>query len=92
MGKYEITIGTESEGSFVYNWKPWDNDGFRESGIKTNGWRTFIVPLELFTNNGATISDASKIRDLKISFNNADSGKPIPSHYVTLDNFRLIDK
>jgi hypothetical protein len=92
MGKYEITIGTESEGSFVYNWKPWDADGLRESGIKTNGWRTFIIPLELFTNNGAVISDASKIRDLKISFNNADSGKPIPSHYVTLDNFRLIDK
>jgi hypothetical protein len=92
MGRYEISIGTESEGTFVYNWKPWDIEAFRESGLKTDGWRTFIIPLEFFTNNGAVISDASKIRDLKVSFNNADSGKPIPSHYVALDNFRLIDK
>jgi hypothetical protein len=92
MGKYEITIGTESEGNFVYNWKPWDIEELRESGIQTDGWRTFIIPLEAFKNGTAVISDASKIRDLKVSFSNADSGKPIPSHYVALDNFRLIDK
>jgi hypothetical protein len=100
-GYYNINIGTESDGTFRYEWKPWDVEGFRESGIKTNGWMTFAIPVTSFRkldSNGAyinpavTIPDVSKIRDLQIMFSNGAAGaEKIPAHYVALDNFRMVD-
>lgn len=99
-GFYNINIGTETGETFRYEWKPWDVDGLRESGIKTNGWMTFAVPatsFRKFANNtyaspAVTISDISKIRDLQIMFSNGASGaQKIPAHYVALDNFRMVD-
>jgi hypothetical protein len=100
-GYYNINIGTEADGTFRYEWKPWDVDGLRESGIKTNGWMTFAIPATSFRkldNNGAyispavTIPDMSKVRDLQIMFSNGAAGaEKIPAHYVALDNFRMVD-
>jgi hypothetical protein len=99
-GSYIINIGTDGEGTFRYEWKPWDTDALRESGIKTNGWMTFAIPassFRKFENNAyvapsVTISDVSKIRDLQVMFNNgAANAQKIPAHYVALDNFRMVD-
>jgi hypothetical protein len=99
-GFYNFNINTEGEGTFRYEWKPWDVDGLRESGIKTNGWMTFAIPASSFrkfendayVNPAVTISDISKIRDLQIMFSNgAANATKIPTHYVALDNFRMVD-
>ena len=99
-GRYLIMIGTESGESFRYEWKPWDTNEYKSSGIKTNGWRTFYVPMTEFrkfadnayVNPVKTISDVSKIRDLRIDFTNSGDGAAvISSHYVALDNFRMVD-
>ncbi len=99
-GLYNINIGTETGETFRYEWKPWDTDGLRESGIKTNGWMTFAIPASSFrkfadnayVNPAVTISDISKIRDLQVMFSNAAAdAKKIPAHYVALDNFRMVD-
>jgi hypothetical protein len=99
-GFYNINIGTESGESFRYEWKPWDADGLRESGIKTNGWMTFAIPAssfrkfanDVYVNPAVTIPDVSKIRDLQIMFSNgAPNAQKIPVHYVALDNFRMVD-
>jgi len=99
-GYYNINIGLESGESFRYVWKPWDSNEYRESGIKTDGWRTFFIPVEAFNkldgenfvSPPVRISDVSKIRDLRIDFSNgAANATEIPSHYVALDNFRIVD-
>jgi hypothetical protein len=99
-GFYNINISTEGEGTFRYEWKPWDVEGLRESGIKTNGWMTFAIPASSFrkfendayVNPAVTISDISKIRDLQVMFSNgATNAQKIPVHYVALDNFRMVD-
>ena len=99
-GRYNINIGTETGETFRYEWKPWDAEGLRESGIKTNGWMTFAVPASSFrkfandayVTPAVTISDISKIRDLQVMFSNgAPDAQKIPAHYVALDNFRMVD-
>lgn len=99
-GLYNINIGTESGETFRYEWKPWDADGLRESGIKTDGWMTFAVPASSFrkfadnayVNPAVTMVDISKIRDLQVMFSNgAADAQKIPAHYVALDNFRMVD-
>jgi hypothetical protein len=99
-GLYNINIGTESGETFRYEWKPWDADGLRESGIKTDGWMTFAVPAssfrkfadDAFVSPAVTISDMSKVRDLQVMFSNGATGaEKIPAHYVALDNFRMVD-
>jgi hypothetical protein len=99
-GRYLIMIGTESGESFRYEWKPWDTDEFRANGIKTGNWRTFYIPLSAFVKYQdekpvspvKTIADVSKIRDLRIDFTNGgDGAAEIPSHFVALDNFRIVD-
>jgi hypothetical protein len=99
-GLYNINIGTESGETFRYEWKPWDVDGLRESGIKTNGWMTFAIPAtsfrkfadDAYVSPAVTISDMSKIRDLQVMFSNAAAdAQKISAHYVALDNFRMVD-
>lgn len=99
-GQYIIFIGTESGESYRYQWKPWDTDAYRASGIKTNGWMTFYIPVSAFNkyendkpvSPAKTIADVSKIRDFRVDFNNSGEGAAeIPSHYVALDNFRIVD-
>jgi hypothetical protein len=95
-GYYNINIKTEDGKTFTYKWKPWDTDLYRASGIKTNGWMTFYIPLTNFTNESASdpvkvMADVSKIRDLFVAFSNgADGAAEIPSLYVALDNFRIV--
>lgn len=101
-GYYNINIGMESGETFRYVWKPWDSDAYRASGIKTDGWMTFYVPVDAFAKlNGEEFAspvvrltgDVSKIRDLRIDFSNGGTGAAeIPSHYVALDNFRIVDR
>lgn len=95
-GYYNINLGTESGETFTYQWKPWDTEQYRSSGIKTNGWATFYIPLENFRKTDVTpaktIEDVSKIRDLQVMFSNGgDGAAQIPSHYVALDNFRIVN-
>ncbi|MFZ6012677.1 MAG: glycan-binding surface protein [Bacteroidota bacterium] len=102
-GQYTIRIGTDDGGLFIYQFRPWDTNEFRSTGFKTNGWKTFYIPLSDFRkyiNDGTTlvepvvrIADVSKIRDLRVDFNNAGEGaKTIASHYVAIDNLRIVDK
>lgn len=99
-GYYNINIGLESGDQFRYVWKPWDVDAYRASGIKTNGWMTFFIPMdafnkldgEKFVSPAVRIPDISKIRDLRVDFSNGgDTASEIPSLYVALDNFRIVD-
>ncbi len=100
-GYYNINITMESGEAFRYVWKPWDTNAFRPSGIKTNGWMTFFIPMEMFNKlDGEEFvspavrltGDVSKIRDLRVDFSNGgDGAAEIPSHYVALDNFRIVD-
>jgi hypothetical protein len=102
-GYYVIRIGTEDGSLFIYKFKPWDTEQFRDKGIKTIGWKTFYIPLSEFRktlDEGVTfvdpavgIADISKIRDLRVDFNNSgDDAEPITTHYVALDNLRIVDK
>lgn len=99
-GYYNINLGMENGELFRYVWKPWDTPALRSSGIITNGWMTFYVPVaafnkvvdEKFVEPAVVINDISKIRDLRVDFSNGgDNATQIPSHYVALDNFRIVD-
>lgn len=99
-GHYNFNITVEGEGNFRYEWKPWDVEGLRESGVKTSGWMTFAIPAssfrkhvnDVYVNPAVAISDISKIRDLQVMFNNgASNATKISAHYVALDNFRMVD-
>jgi hypothetical protein len=99
-GHYNINIGTETGETFRFEWKPWDVEGLRESGIKTDAWVTFAIPANSFrkfandayVSPAVTISDMSKVRDLQVMFSNgASDAQKIPAHYVALDNFRMVD-
>ena len=100
-GYYVIDIGIDGGDHFKYRFKPWDNDTYRTTGLKTDGWKTFYIPLsDFYKYNGDTqadpivrISDISKIRDVRVDFSNGATGaKVIASHYVALDNLRIVDK
>lgn len=100
-GRYAFTITLEDGKVYRYLWKPWDTNEYKSSGITTNGWRTFFIPLTDFVryendvpvDPAESIADISKIRDLNIAFANpGDDAKEIPSHYVALDNFRIVDR
>lgn len=100
-GFYNINLGTESGDVFRYEWEPWNTDQYRSSGIKTNGWMTFYIPVAAFnkTKDEKIISpavaftgDVSKIRDLRVDFSNGrETATAIPSLYIALDNFRMVD-
>jgi hypothetical protein len=99
-GRYQITLGTESGESFMYEWEPWNTDELKGSGIKTKGWVTFYIPVAAFTKYAndkfvvptKIIADVSKIRDLRVQFSNGrKTDAAIPVHNVALDNFRIVD-
>lgn len=99
-GMYVILITLESGDVFRYEWKPWDVQGLRDAGIKTNGWMTFAVPVTAFRKYAddayvtpeVHIEDVSKIRDLRVDFSNgATNAQKIPVHFVALDNFRMVN-
>ncbi|SKC87491.1 glycan-binding surface protein [Ohtaekwangia koreensis] len=100
-GYYVIDIGIDGGDHFKYKFKPWDTDTYRTTGLKTEGWKTFYIPLsDFYKYNGDTqadpivrISDISKIRDVRVDFSNgAEDATVIASHYVALDNLRIVDK
>ncbi len=100
-GRYKIRIGLDDGSVFIYNFQPWNTDEFRETGLTTNGWKTFVVPLSEFhqaVNDVEVepikrIPDLSRIRDLRVDFHNGnDEDEQISSHYVALDNLRIVDK
>lgn len=99
-GYYNINLGLETGETFRYVWKPWDTDAYRSSGLKTDGWMTFYIPVsafnkldgEEFVSPPVRIPDVAMIRDLRVDFSNGgDGASEIPSHYVALDNFRIVD-
>lgn len=96
-GFYNLILKNESGTEFKYEWKPWNNDKDRSTGFKTTGWQTFYIPLSNFVNKDADpqdqrIADVSKIRDLYVAFSNgAEGATEIPSHFVAMDNFRIVD-
>lgn len=99
-GAYIMNIGTESDEEFRYEWKPWDVEAYRESGVKTSGWATVAIPVTYFikykddayVSPTQTIADVSKIRNLYVAFSNGgDDAAKIPAHFVALDNFRIVD-
>lgn len=89
-GKYDITIGAGGT-EYVYAFQPWNSTEYASAGYQTNGWRTAVIELSEFKSaSGSTISDVSKITDLKVSFGSADVA--IASFNGSVDNFRIVKK
>ncbi|WP_031529928.1 glycan-binding surface protein [Dyadobacter crusticola] len=89
-GKYDITI-TADKSEYNYSFQPWNSTEYAATGYQTNGWRTAVIELSEFKNAaGNTITDVSKITDLKVLFNTPDV--VIASFNGSVDNFRIVKK
>jgi hypothetical protein len=89
-GKYDITI-TADKSEYTYSFQPWNSTEYAATGYQTNGWRTAVIELSEFKNAaGNTITDVSKITDLKVLFNTPDV--VIASFNGSVDNFRIVKK
>ncbi|KQS30655.1 glycan-binding surface protein [Dyadobacter sp. Leaf189] len=89
-GKYDITI-TADKSEYTFSFQPWNSTEYAATGYQTNGWRTAVIELSEFKNAaGNTITDVSKITDLKVLFNTPDV--VIASFNGSVDNFRIVKK
>ncbi len=88
-GKYDLTITADGK-EYTYAFEPWNTVEFLSTGYQTNGWKTAVIELTEFKNNGNTIVDVSKITDLKVSFGTPDEA--IASFNGSIDNFRIVSK
>lgn len=89
-GKYDITIAAGGS-EYVYSFQPWNSTEYASTGYQTTGWKTAVIELSEFKNAaGNTITDVSKITDLKVLFNTPDVA--IASFNGSVDNFRIVKK
>lgn len=88
-GKYDITISADGK-EYTYAFQPWNTVEFLSTGYQTNGWKTAVIDLTEFKNNGNTIVDVAKVSDLKISFGTPD--ETIASFNGSIDNLRIVSK